>query len=68
MRNRKLQETMEAKCGYDLSPTLYEIRPGYQFNENCRVTVLQAAYTGPAAPYARNFSPTAPEGSPTSTK
>ena len=27
-----------------------------------------AAYTGPAAPSARNFSPTQPEGSPTSRK
>ena len=26
------------------------------------------AYTGPAAPSARNFSPTLPEGSPTSRK
>ena len=39
---RQLREMIERKCGYDLSRTLDEIRPGYQFNESCQDTVPQA--------------------------
>jgi ADP-ribosyl-[dinitrogen reductase] hydrolase len=35
------QETSE-RFGYDLSPTLDEIRPGYRFDETCQVTVPPA--------------------------
>jgi hypothetical protein len=35
---------------------------------NAVLLLCMIAYTGPAAPSARNFSPTQPEGSPTSRK
>ena len=39
---RQLREMMVAKYGYDLSRTLDEIRPTYQFDESCQGTVPQA--------------------------
>ena len=40
-----------------------------QENDNlCTKLEETVAYTGPAAPSARNFSPTQPEGSPTPRK
>lgn len=39
---RQLREMMETKYGYDLSRTLDDIRPTYQFNESCQETVPQA--------------------------
>lgn len=42
-------------------------RPGFlEMLEDARNGII--AYTGPAAPSARNFSPTLPEGSPTPRK
>ena len=37
-----LREFVEANFGYDLSFTLDEIRPTYEFNESCQETVPQA--------------------------
>lgn len=37
-----LKKRMETEYGYDLSRTLDEIRPGYQFDESCQGTVPQA--------------------------
>ena len=39
---RQLREVMEGEYGYDLSRTLDEIRPTYQFDESCQGTVPQA--------------------------
>ena len=39
---RRIKEHIEGEFGYDLSRTLDEIRPGYQFNETCQDTVPQA--------------------------
>jgi ADP-ribosylglycohydrolase len=39
---RRIREYIEREYGYDLSPTLEEIRPGYRFNETCQQTVPQA--------------------------
>lgn len=39
---RLVKEYIEKDYGYDLSRTLDEIRPGYQFNETCQDTVPQA--------------------------
>ena len=38
----EIKEYVERKFGYDLSQTLDEIRPGYQFSERCQDTVPQA--------------------------
>ncbi len=37
-----IREQIESKYGYDLSKTLDEIRPTYEFNETCQETVPQA--------------------------
>lgn len=37
-----LRQFIETKYGYDLSPTLDEIRPAYRFDESCQGTVPQA--------------------------
>jgi ADP-ribosylglycohydrolase len=37
-----LKRDITAEFGYDLSQTLDEIRPGYQFSESCQETVPQA--------------------------
>jgi len=37
-----LKEFVERSFGYDLSPTLDEMRPDYKFNETCQGTVPQA--------------------------
>lgn len=37
-----MKRLIERNLGYDLSPTLNEIRPSYRFNETCRETVPQA--------------------------
>lgn len=37
-----LRQFMEEKYGYDLSPTLEEIRPAYEFDVSCQGTVPQA--------------------------
>ena len=39
---RHVKEHIEKTYGYDLSRTLDEIRPTYQFNETCQETVPQA--------------------------
>ena len=39
---RLVKEHIEKEYDYDLSRTLDEIRPGYQFNETCQDTVPQA--------------------------
>ena len=39
---RRVKEHIEKTYGYDLSRTLDEIRPTYQFNETCQETVPQA--------------------------
>ncbi len=39
---RRVKEHIEKVYGYDLSRTLDEIRPTYQFNETCQETVPQA--------------------------
>ena len=39
---KRIREQIEGKYGYDLSPTLDEIRPTYRFNETCQETVPQA--------------------------
>ncbi len=39
---RRIKAFIEQNFGYDLSPTLDEIRPGYRFNETCQETVPQA--------------------------
>ena len=39
---RRVKEHIEKAYGYDLSRTLDEIRPTYQFNETCQETVPQA--------------------------
>ena len=39
---RQLREALEGEYGYDLSHTLDEIRPTYQFDESCQGTVPQA--------------------------
>lgn len=39
---KRIREQIEGKYGYDLSPTLDEIRPTYEFNETCQETVPQA--------------------------
>lgn len=38
----EIKEYVEREFGYDLSPTLDEIRPGYRFSESCQGTVPQA--------------------------
>ena len=38
----KIKNYIERKYGYDLSRTLDEIRPSYQFNESCQETVPEA--------------------------
>ena len=38
----QIKEHIEQEYGYDLSKTLDEIRPTYQFNESCQDTVPQA--------------------------
>ena len=38
----RIREHIERQHGYDLSRTLDQIRPGYQFNETCQETVPQA--------------------------
>ena len=39
---RIIREQIESKYGYDLSKTLDQIRPTYEFNETCQETVPQA--------------------------
>lgn len=39
---RQIKKHIEQEYGYDLSKTLDEIRPTYQFNETCQETVPQA--------------------------
>ena len=39
---RRIREYIEKEYGYDLSQTLDEIRPTYEFNETCQDTVPQA--------------------------
>ena len=39
---KRVREHIEREFGYDLSRTLDEIRPTYQFNETCQDTVPQA--------------------------
>ena len=39
---RRIKEHIEKEYGYDLSKSLDEIRPDYQFNETCQDTVPQA--------------------------
>ncbi len=39
---QEIASYIETNFGYDLSPTLDEIRPHYQFNESCQETVPQA--------------------------
>ncbi len=39
---RRVKEFIEGQYGYDLSRTLDEIRPAYEFNETCQETVPQA--------------------------
>ena len=39
---KRIKEHIEEEYGYDLSKTLDEIRPTYQFNETCQDTVPQA--------------------------
>ena len=39
---QQIREIMESSFGYDLSRTLDEIRPTYQFDESCQGTVPQA--------------------------
>lgn len=42
-RSKKdIKAYIESKYSYDLSRTLYEIRPDYQFNESCQKTVPEA--------------------------
>lgn len=38
----KIREEIESRFAYDLSSTVDEIRPHYQFNESCQKTVPQA--------------------------
>lgn len=38
----EMKKLIQSNCGYDLSPTLAEIRPTYRFNESCQDTVPQA--------------------------
>lgn len=38
----EIKAYVEREFGYDLSPTLNEIRPAYRFNESCQETVPQA--------------------------
>ena len=38
----EMKQLIEKRFGYDLSRTLDDIRPGYQFNESCQDTVPQA--------------------------
>ncbi len=39
---KRIKEHIEREYGYDLSPTLDEIRPDYAFDESCQGTVPQA--------------------------
>jgi ADP-ribosylglycohydrolase len=39
---QEIRNTIESMFGYDLSRTLADIRPTYQFNETCQETVPQA--------------------------
>ncbi len=39
---KRIKAHIESEYGYDLSPTLDEIRPEYRFNETCQDTVPQA--------------------------
>ncbi len=39
---KRIKEHIENEYGYDLSKTIDEIRPTYQFNETCQETVPQA--------------------------
>ena len=57
-----------------LIPDMQSVRADIRFSSgdcygrlHCGTT-MDIAYTGPAAPSARNFSPTLPEGSPTPRK
>ena len=36
---RYIKDSIEQMFGYDLSPTLDELRPGYEFDESCQGTV-----------------------------
>jgi ADP-ribosylglycohydrolase len=38
----EIQAWVERTCGYDLSRTCDQIRPGYRFNESCQETVPEA--------------------------
>ena len=38
----RIRKHIQREYGYDLSRTLDEIRPGYQFNETCQETIPQA--------------------------
>lgn len=38
----RIRATITAEYGYDLSPTVDEIRPGYVFNETCQETVPES--------------------------
>ena len=42
MKKDKIKEYIESKYNYNLSRTLEEIRPVYQFNETCQETVPEA--------------------------
>ena len=42
IKQNEIKEYVESKYGYDLSRTLDEIRPVYQFNETCQRTVPEA--------------------------
>jgi ADP-ribosylglycohydrolase len=38
----EIRAWVERTCGYDLSRTCDQIRPGYRFNESCQQTVPEA--------------------------
>lgn len=42
MSQAELRRYLTTTFGYDMSPTIDEIRPGYRFNESCQGTVPQA--------------------------
>ena len=42
---KRIKEHIEKEYGYDLSKTLDEIRPTYQFNETCQGSVPEAIIT-----------------------
>jgi len=41
-KRASVKDYIQSKCGYDLSRSLDEIRPDYQFNETCQETVPEA--------------------------